>query len=131
LKLQKTLPKFFGVRCRQRHGSLHLRQPDYEKLEEVMTGTFDSPVYVRDGFITVTIGGIPQALAFLGKWPTNKRGVVYDCVRWGMIAALQGLLSVETARNAFVGWARAHRVLDQYQAENPKGDEARRFTLAA
>jgi hypothetical protein len=131
LKLQKSLPKFFGVCCWQRRGSLHLRQPDYEKLEEVMTGTFDSPVYVRDGFITVTIGGIPQALAFLGKWPTNKRGVVYDCVRWGMIAALQGLLSVETARNAFVGWARAHRVLDENQAENPKGDDARRFTMAA
>ena len=96
-----------------------------------MNGTFDSPVYVRDGFITVTIGGIPQALAFLGKWPTNKRGVVYDCVRWGMIAAQQGLLSVETVRNAFVGWARAHRVLDQNQAGNPTGTDADRFTLAA
>ncbi len=96
-----------------------------------MTGTFDRPVYVRDGFITVTIGGIPQALAFLGKWPTNKRGVVYDCVRWGMIAALQGLLSVETARNAFVGWARAHGVLDPNEAENAKGTDARKLTLAA
>ena len=96
-----------------------------------MNGTFDSPVYVRDGFITVQIGGVSQALAFLGKWPTHKRGVVYDCVRWGMIAALQGLLPVETARNAFVGWARAYGILEQYQAENPEGDEARSFTLAA
>lgn len=96
-----------------------------------MNGTFDSPVYVRDGFITVQIGGIPQALAFLVKWPTNRRGVVYDCVRWGMIAAMQGLLSIETARNAFEGWARAHRVLVQNQAENHKGDDGRRLTMAA
>src|SRR6185312_1270580 len=123
LKLQKTPPKFFGVRSRQRRGSLRLQQPDYEKLEEVMN-TFDSPVYVRDGYITVQIAGIPQALAFLAKWPMSKRGVVYECVGWGMIAAQQGLLPVEAARNAFEGWARAHRVLVQNQAENPKGNDA-------
>jgi hypothetical protein len=108
-----------------------LQQPGNEKLEEVMNGRFGSPIYVRDGFSTVQIGGIPEALAFLNKWPTNRRGVVYDCVRWGMVAALQGLLSVETVRNAFVGWARAHRVLDQNQAGNPTGTDADRFTLAA
>lgn len=85
-----------------------------------MDGTFDSPIYVRHGFVTVQIDGIPQAFAFLGMWPTNRRGVVYECVQWGMIAAQQGLLSVETARNAFVGWARAHGVLDQNQAGNPR-----------
>jgi hypothetical protein len=108
-----------------------LQQPGNEKLEEVMNGRFGSPIYVRDGFSTVQIGGIPEALAFLNKWPTNRRGVVYDFVRWGMVAALQGLLSVETVRNAFVGWARAHRVLDQNQAGNPTGTDADRFTLAA
>ena len=96
-----------------------------------MNDMFDSPVYVRDGFITVQIGGIPQALAFLAKWPTNRRGVVYDCVRWGMIAAMQGLLPVETARNAFEGWARAHRVLAQNHDENTKDADADKFTLAA
>ncbi|MGN6770050.1 MAG: DUF982 domain-containing protein [Rhizobiaceae bacterium] len=96
-----------------------------------MNGTFDSPIYVRDGFITVQIGGIPQALAFLVKWPMSKRGVVYDCVRWGMVAALQGLLSIETARNAFEGWARAHRILVQNHDENTKDSDADKATLAA
>jgi hypothetical protein len=99
--------------------------------EKMGHGAFDKPVYLADGPVTVQIGGIHQALAFLGMWPMNRRGVVYDCVRWGMIAAQQGLLSVETARNAFVGWARAHGVLDQNEAENTKGTDARKFTLAA
>jgi len=94
-------------------------------------GAFGKPVYVKDGFITFQIGGIPQALAFLGKWPTNKRGVVYDCVCWGMIAALHSLLSVGTARNAFVGWARAHGILAQNQADNTKDTDARKCILAA
>ncbi|RUM95253.1 DUF982 domain-containing protein [Pseudaminobacter arsenicus] len=88
-----------------------LPQPGHEKLEEVMNKNFDSPVYVRDGAITLTIDDISGALAFMSKWPTDYRGVVFETVRWGFYAAHQGRLSVETAQKSFKGWARALGIL--------------------
>jgi len=88
-----------------------------------MSNAFDRPVYIRDGAMTVVIHNIPHALAVMDKWPKQYRGVVYDTVRWGLHAARQGQMTVETARKGLEGWARAHRILAQvpssYTVESP------------
>jgi hypothetical protein len=76
-----------------------------------MNQNFESPVYVLDGAIALRIENISDALAFMSKWPKDYRGVVFETVRWGFYAALQGQLSMETAQKGFKGWAKAHGIL--------------------
>ncbi|MET3580487.1 hypothetical protein ABID19_003526 [Mesorhizobium robiniae] len=68
------------------------------------------------------IGSVTEAMDFLRKWPTGRRGPVYQCAVNCCSAALAGRMSAEEARKAFAGFARITRLLDDDMAL-PMGGE--------
>jgi hypothetical protein len=62
------------------------------------------------------IDGVAEAMVFLRKWPTGRRGPVYQCALNCCAAAMAGQMSVEEARKAFTGFARITRLLEDDMA---------------
>ncbi|GLS37971.1 hypothetical protein GCM10010869_35650 [Mesorhizobium tianshanense] len=62
------------------------------------------------------IDSVAEAMEFLRKWPTGRRGPVYQCAVNCCSAALTGRMSAEEARKAFTGFARITRLLDDDMA---------------
>jgi hypothetical protein len=85
---------------------------------------FFSPVRISHGHEQPVeeIDGVPEALVFLRKWPTGRRGPVYQCALNCCVAAMAGHMSVEEARKAFTGFARITRLLEDDMAL-PTGNE--------
>lgn len=74
---------------------------------------FFSPVRVSrgEGYPVEEIDGVAEAMVFLQKWPTGRRGPVYKCAVNCCAAALATHMSAEEARKAFTGFARITRLL--------------------
>ncbi|TGQ47811.1 MULTISPECIES: DUF982 domain-containing protein [unclassified Mesorhizobium] len=70
------------------------------------------------------VDSVAEAMAFLRKWPTGRRGPVYQCALNCCSAAMAGRMSAEEARKAFTGFARITRLLDDDMAL-PIGGDAR------
>ncbi|WP_095081374.1 DUF982 domain-containing protein [Mesorhizobium sophorae] len=79
---------------------------------------FFSPVRISrgQGYPAEEIDNVAEAMVFLRKWPTGRRGPVYQCALNCCSAALSGQMSPEEARKAFTGFARITRLLDDDMA---------------
>lgn len=79
---------------------------------------FFSPVRISrgQGHPIEEIDSVAEAMMFLRKWPTGRRGPVYQCALNCCAAALSGQMSAEEARKAFTGFARITRLLDDDMA---------------
>jgi hypothetical protein len=81
---------------------------------------FGSPVFVKDSnTIVQEIAGLADALDYLDEWPANRRGTIYDTARRACVRAHDGLVPVSVAREAFAGWARSARILEDISAVLP------------
>jgi hypothetical protein len=83
-------------------------------LEEVMNDRlFDRPVFVKNARLIVQeIACLDEALDYLDEWPSNRRGPIFDTARRACHRAFDGLLPLSAAREAFAGWARSARILE-------------------
>ncbi|ESY72930.1 MULTISPECIES: DUF982 domain-containing protein [unclassified Mesorhizobium] len=86
---------------------------------------FISPVRISrgQGHPTEEIDSVAEAMAFLRKWPTGRRGPVYQCALNCCSAALSGQMTAEEARKAFTGFARITRLLDDDMALPAAGED--------
>lgn len=94
--------------------------------EEVMDQLhFFSPVRISrgQGHPVEEVDSVAEAMMFLRKWPTGRRGPVYQCALNCCSAALSGQMSAEEARKAFTGFARITRLLDEDDMALPVGGE--------
>ncbi|TIP69208.1 MAG: DUF982 domain-containing protein, partial [Mesorhizobium sp.] len=62
------------------------------------------------------VDSVADAMEFLRRWPTGRRGPVYQCAVNCCSAALAGRMSAEEARKAFTGFARITRLLEDDMA---------------
>ena len=87
---------------------------------------FFSPVRISrgPGQSVEDIDSVREAMLFLRKWPTGRRGPVYQCALNCCAAALAGQMSAEEARKAFTGFARITRLLDDDVALPLDGEKA-------
>ncbi|MEW6629454.1 MAG: DUF982 domain-containing protein [Pseudomonadota bacterium] len=79
---------------------------------------FFTPVRIArgQGHPVEEVDSVSEAMVFLRKWPTGRRGPVYQCALNCCSAALSGNMSAEEARKAFTGFARITRLLDDEMA---------------
>lgn len=85
---------------------------------------FFTPVRISRGqkSAAAEIHSVTEATEFLRKWPTGRRGPVYQCAVNCCAAALAGRMSAEEARKAFSGFARITRLLDDDMALPMSGE---------
>ena len=79
---------------------------------------FFSPVRISrgQGHPVEEIDNVAEAMMYMRKWPTGRRGPVYQCALNSCSAALSRQMSAEEARKAFTGFARITRLLDDDMA---------------
>ena len=82
--------------------------------------TFDRPVLVKNGqFLIEEIGCLADAFEFLGEWPKNRRGPIYDTAFRACQRANDGHIPLSVARDAFAGFARSAKILEDVSAAMP------------
>ncbi|WP_318012951.1 DUF982 domain-containing protein [Mesorhizobium sp. ESP7-2] len=103
-------------------GRAHLDRPE-ETMDYLH---FFSPVRISrgQGYPVEEVDSVAEAMVFLRKWPTGRRGPVYQCALNCCSAALSGQMSAEEARKAFTGFARITRLLDDDTAL-PMGSDSK------
>ncbi|WP_439502796.1 DUF982 domain-containing protein [Aminobacter ciceronei] len=74
---------------------------------------FGRAVFVRDGAHIREIQDINDALAFMGAWPTSRRGPIYDSALRACHAAQVGQLHADGASDAIRAFARSVGILEQ------------------
>lgn len=72
---------------------------------------FDSPVYVKNGPFTLQISNLLQAASFLHAWPGHRRNGFYDIAAWAVSSGLSGRMTLSSARDGFVHWAKTAGIL--------------------
>ena len=82
--------------------------------------TFDSPVFVRvaEGLIQ-EISCLEDAFDFLDEWPRNRRGVIYETAKRACQRAFDGHIPPTIARDAFAGFARSAKILEDVSTTVP------------
>jgi len=82
--------------------------------------TFDNPVFVRaaEGLIQ-EIACLDDALDFLDEWPEHRRGVIYETAKRACHRAFDGFVPLKVARDAFAGFARSVKILEDVSAAIP------------
>lgn len=81
---------------------------------------FNRPVFVKDErMIIQEITCLDEALDFLDEWPSNRRGPIFDTARRACLRAFDGQLPPSVAREAFAGWARSARILEDVSTVLP------------
>jgi hypothetical protein len=82
--------------------------------------TFDRPVFVRaaEGLIQ-EIACLEDVFDFLDEWPAHRRGVIYDTAKRACHRAFDGHVPLKVARDAFAGFARSARILEDVSATMP------------
>ena len=81
---------------------------------------FDSPVFVKSGSSFIQeIACIEDALEFLYEWPKNRRGPIYDTALRACQRAFDSGYPRSAARDAFCGFARSARILEELSAPPP------------
>ncbi|GLS34473.1 hypothetical protein GCM10010869_00610 [Mesorhizobium tianshanense] len=82
--------------------------------------TFDRPVFVKTGEVRVEeIGCLADAFRFLQEWPKNRRGPIFDTALRACQRAYDGQVPMSVARDAFAGFARSAKILDDISAAMP------------
>lgn len=82
--------------------------------------TFESPVFVRaaEGLIQ-EIACLEDAFDFLHEWPRHRRGVIYETAKRACCRAFDGSVPPKVARDAFVGFARSAKILEDVSVAMP------------
>jgi hypothetical protein len=81
---------------------------------------FDSPVFVKTGNSLIQeIACLEDALEFLYEWPKNKRGPIYHTAVRACRRAFESDYPLSAARQAFGGFAKAARILEEVRAPLP------------
>ncbi|MCP9232559.1 DUF982 domain-containing protein [Mesorhizobium sp. LMG 17147] len=82
--------------------------------------TFESPVFVRaaEGLIQ-EIACLEDAFDFLNEWPKHRRGVIYETAKRACHRAYDGLIPLKVARDAFAGFARSVKILEDVATAMP------------
>ncbi|RWD01045.1 MAG: DUF982 domain-containing protein [Mesorhizobium sp.] len=81
---------------------------------------FDSPVFVKSGNSLIQeIACIEDALEFLYEWPKNRRGPIYDTALRACQKAFDSDYPRNAAREAFCGFAKSAKVLEELSAPPP------------
>ena len=81
---------------------------------------FDSPVFVKSGNSLVQeIACLEEALEFLYEWPKHRRGPIYHTAARACRRAFDNNYPVSTAREAFLGVAKAARIAEEVTAPLP------------
>lgn len=74
---------------------------------------FDQPVLVKNGLhIIEEIGSLADAFLFLEEWPESRRGPIYQTAVRACQRANDGYVPLSVARDAFAGFARSVRILE-------------------
>jgi len=81
---------------------------------------FDSHVFVRveEGLVQ-EIACLEDAFDFLDEWPRHRRGVIYETAKRACQRAFDRQLPLAVARDAFVGFARSAKILEEVSTTVP------------
>ncbi|RAZ90399.1 DUF982 domain-containing protein [Mesorhizobium hawassense] len=81
---------------------------------------FDSPLFVKSGSSLIQeIACIEDALEFLYEWPKNRRGPIYHTALRACQRAFDSDFPRKAARDAFSGFAKAAKILEEVSAPPP------------
>lgn len=82
--------------------------------------TFDNPVFVRaeEGLVQ-EIACLEDAFDFLDEWPRHRRGVIYETAKRACLRAFDRQLPLTVARDAFIGFARSAKILEDVSTTVP------------
>lgn len=82
--------------------------------------TFESPVFVRaaEGLVQ-EIACLEDACDFLHEWPKHRRGIIYETATRACHRAFDGLVPLKAAREAFAGFARSAKILEDVSMALP------------
>ncbi|AZO08724.1 MULTISPECIES: DUF982 domain-containing protein [unclassified Mesorhizobium] len=81
---------------------------------------FDSPVLVKSGNSVIEeVACLEDALEFLYEWPKNRRGPIYETALRACQRAFDSDYPLKAARDAFCGFAKAARILEEAAAGLP------------
>jgi hypothetical protein len=90
-------------------------------LEDLMNDRmFDCPVFVKQGTGMIQeIPSIEDALEFLYEWPNKRRGPIYNTALRACRQAFEGDYPLSAARDAFVGFAKSVKILEEITVPLP------------
>ncbi|GLQ77387.1 hypothetical protein GCM10007881_09030 [Mesorhizobium huakuii] len=81
---------------------------------------FDRPVLVKNGqHIIEEIESLADAFQFLEKWPESRRGPIYQTAIRACQRAYDGYVPLSVARDAFAGFARSVKILEDVSTVLP------------
>ncbi|MBZ9986858.1 DUF982 domain-containing protein [Mesorhizobium sp. BH1-1-5] len=82
--------------------------------------TFDSPVFVRvaEGLVQ-EIACLEDAFDLLDEWPRHRRGVIYETTKRACRRAFDGYIPSTVARDAFAGFARSAKIIEDVSTTVP------------
>ncbi|MBZ9853582.1 DUF982 domain-containing protein [Mesorhizobium sp. CA13] len=81
---------------------------------------FDQPVLVKNGdFMIEEVACLEDAFDFLQNWPRNRRGPIFETALRACQRAYDGHVPVSLARDAFAGFARSARILEDVSTSIP------------
>lgn len=82
--------------------------------------TFDNPVFVRaeEGLVQ-EIACLEDAFDFLDEWPRHRRGVIFETAKRACQRAFDRQLPLTVARDAFAGFARSAKILEDVSTTVP------------
>ncbi len=81
---------------------------------------FDSPVFVKDGNSLIQeIACVEDALEFLYEWPKKRHGPIYETALRACQRAFDSGYPLSAARQAFAGFARSVRILEEVASPLP------------
>ncbi|TIS76301.1 MAG: DUF982 domain-containing protein [Mesorhizobium sp.] len=82
--------------------------------------TFDRPVFVKKGeFMVEEVECLADAFEFLQEWPKNRRGPIFDTAFRACQRAYDAQVPISVAREAFAGFARSAKILEDASAAMP------------
>ncbi|WP_353682925.1 DUF982 domain-containing protein [Mesorhizobium sp.] len=82
--------------------------------------TFDRPVFVKRGeFMVEEVECLADAFEFLQEWPKNRRGPIFHTAFRACQRAYDGQVPISVAREAFAGFARSAKILEDVSAAMP------------
>ncbi|MBZ9809931.1 DUF982 domain-containing protein [Mesorhizobium sp. BR1-1-9] len=81
---------------------------------------FEQPVLVKNGdFMIEEVACLEDAFEFLQNWPRNRRGPIFETALRACQRAYDGHVPASLARDAFAGFARSARILEDVSTSIP------------
>ncbi|WP_348629077.1 DUF982 domain-containing protein [Mesorhizobium sp. M4B.F.Ca.ET.017.02.2.1] len=114
LEIGRRSPPFVGA-------TIVNNPKSFKELEVSMSErTFESPVFVRaaEGLIQ-EIACLEDAFDFLDEWPSHRRRIIYETAKRACCRAFDGSVPLQVARDAFAGFARSVKILEDVTTAMP------------